>query len=122
MKFVTEWRLRKHEKSLTNKVQIYCKYSKRNIHCPFEELGCKFGHDISESGDDKDRVVVDKKVEVDRVIKHDTRRKNYSSITTDISTPKETLPCEECLDNSECVDCFVNHMLGRDGKTRELFF
>ena len=64
------------------------------------------------------------KVEDDRETTNDTRDKEYSSIADEetdkvepfpfyISTPKKILSCEECLDKSECVDCLVNHMLGK---------
>ena len=74
-------------------------------------------------------VIVDKKVEDDVV---DTSDKNYSYITTEetdkveqfpfyTSTPQKTLLCEECLDNSACVDCFVKHMLGKHEVARLMF-
>ena len=132
-KFVTEWRLRKHEKSHPDKIQTHCRYFNNKVYCPFEELGGKFGHDPSENDDDQDRsVTVFKKVENDRVIAHDTSDENYSSFTTEenynvdpfpfyTSTPKKTLPCEECLDKSECVDCLVNHILGKHEVARLMF-
>ena len=38
------------------------------------------------------------------------------------STPKKTIQCEECLDTSEYVDCFVKHMLGKHGIARAIIF
>ena len=37
------------------------------------------------------------------------------------STPKKTYPCEECEIGSECVDCFVLHVLGRHTIARLAF-
>ena len=41
----------------------------------------------------------------------DTENTERSSLHT--STPiKQIRHCEECVDNSECTDCFVQHMVG----------
>ena len=72
------------------------------------------------------------KVEDDRETTNDTRDKDYSSIADEetnkvepfpfyTSTPKKTLPCDECLDKSECVDCLVNHILGKHEVARLMF-
>ena len=37
------------------------------------------------------------------------------------STPKKSYPCEQCEKGSECVDCFVVHILGRHGIARASF-
>ena len=65
----------------SDKIQIFCRYFKNNVHYPFEELGCKFEHDPFENDDDQDRVIVDMKVEDDRETTNDTSNKDYSSIT-----------------------------------------
>ena len=44
-KFVTKWRLQKHERMHSNVKTRRCKYVKTHSKCPFEELGCKFRHD-----------------------------------------------------------------------------
>ena len=39
------------------------------------------------------------------------------------STPKSELDrCEECNDKTECVDCFVKHMLGKHESLRKVLF
>ena len=44
----------------------------------------------------------------------------YSFFT---STPKsESDRCEECLDNTECVDCIVKHVLRKHESLRKLLF
>ena len=37
------------------------------------------------------------------------------------STPKKFTGCEECFDKSQCVDCIIMHMLGRQVVARALF-
>ena len=43
---------------------------------------------------------------------------NLESIYT--SNPKKTIQCEECLDTSACIDCFVKHTLGKHGIARAI--
>ena len=45
--FVTKWRLEKHVKMHSEINLKECRYYKRKTHCPFEDLGCKFGHGSS---------------------------------------------------------------------------
>ena len=45
--FVTRWRLERHIKMHSKTNLKDCHYYKRKKHCPFEELGCKFGHEIN---------------------------------------------------------------------------
>ena len=40
--FLTEWRLKKHERIHLDKVKTDCIYFKNKVNCPFENLGCKF--------------------------------------------------------------------------------
>ena len=42
--FVTNWRLKKHVKMHSNPILKQCYYFKNDINCPFDDLGCKFGH------------------------------------------------------------------------------
>ena len=37
------------------------------------------------------------------------------------STPKKTAECEECVAKSQCIDCRIKHMLGRQVVARALF-
>jgi hypothetical protein len=38
------------------------------------------------------------------------------------STPKKSFEqCEDCMENSECTDCIVKHMLGRHGCAKVTF-
>ena len=49
MSFHTKWRLLKHQRSHDdNMKQRRCYYFNAGKHCPFELLGCKFLHEISE--------------------------------------------------------------------------
>ena len=42
--FVTNWRLKKHAKMHSNPRLKQCYCFKNKIQCPFDDLGCKFGH------------------------------------------------------------------------------
>ena len=46
--FVLKWRLKKHTDGHNNKSQKYCHYYNNDKSCPYEEIGCKFQHQISE--------------------------------------------------------------------------
>ena len=43
-----KWRLKKHTDGHNNKSQKYCHYYNNDKSCPYEEIGCKFLHQISE--------------------------------------------------------------------------
>ena len=89
-----------------------CKYFKGNVICPFEELGCKFRHeeykkDIFEEKDDMNTDEIQSLVDSSSCDKE-----SESSFHT--STPKSG-KCEECMDRSECADCIVRQVLGKQG-------
>ena len=111
--FVTAWRLKKHKQIHVEKFTKSCKYFKGNIECPFEELGCKFLHDV----DIED--ISDKNCENEENKSIDYSSESERSFQT--STPKSDR-CEECMDRSECTDCIVRHVLGNHDKRRKLNF
>jgi hypothetical protein len=46
-KIVTNWRLKKHVKKMHSNPRLkQCYYFKNDMQCPFDDLGCKFGHDF----------------------------------------------------------------------------
>ena len=51
-------------------------------------------------------------------IRHESKQ-NVESFHA--STPKKSYPCDQCEIGSECVDCFVVHILGRHGIARASF-
>ena len=112
--FVTKWRLKKHKSIHSGNIKTLCYYSKNNLFCPFEELGCKFKHVVR----DKYESDIDSKEAID-YIAMDTMVEATEAFYT--STPKKMTECEECLDTSECVDCIVKHMLGRHVVARAIF-
>ena len=65
--------------------------------------------------------IVDKVKELDEfdISPEEISRQNVQ--TFHASTPKKSYPCEECEIGSECVDCFVLHMLGRHEIARLAF-
>ena len=150
-KFVTNFRLEKHVKMHLNVAIKTCHYFRRRKPCPYENLGCKFRHELENkenikninghhvehvinSIDETDRNDTEEDT-VDHTIGHiddkvskldefyisleKTSRQNVGSFHA--STPKKTYPCEECEIGSECVDCFVVHMLGRHTIARLAF-
>jgi len=65
--FLLKWRMMKHMK-IHNEPTKTCKYFNDAIECPFEELGCKFVHDIDnqrnmEGGDQKNSDAGDRESE-----------------------------------------------------------
>ena len=48
--FVSKWRLQKHTKIHSDKKQRNCHYFNNGKNCPFEMLGCKFLHILSNKG------------------------------------------------------------------------
>ena len=150
-KFVTNFRLEKHIKMHLNVAIKTCHYFRRRKPCPYENLGCKFRHELGKKEnikninghhvehvintiDEPDRNDTEEDT-VDHTIGHindkvskldefnisleKTSRQNVGSFHA--STPKKTYPCEECEIGSECVDCFVVHMLGRHTIARLAF-
>ena len=145
-KFVTKFRLEKHTKMHLNVAIKNCQYFRRNKPCPYENLGCKFRHEVententnghhvehvtnSNELDETGRNInVEDTIEVGYTVGHivdnfdkvkeleefdispeEISRQNVQSFLA--STPKKSYPCEECEIGSECVDCFVLHMLG----------
>ena len=110
--FVTKWRLEKHVKMHSDTQLKECRYYNRNTHCPFEDLGCKFGHgasiqieDTNISTDETSRVLNDKKSDTS-----DYKGFKVNSFCT--STPlKNRIPlikCEDCLNcSSQCTACKI---------------
>ena len=118
--FVTKWRLRKHVRIHLNKFTKICQYFKTGKYCPFEELGCKFLHNVSEKFDsdytdkemnektsdsaNSDDIDINSSVEETKV-----DGKKLPFIT---STPRKIkLTCEKCADKSQCEECFVDEYI-----------
>ena len=91
------------------------------IFCPFDELGCKFGHDDrSQDGHtvkDKSEFIRKEIKELKKLIHEGI----YHEEEFHTSTPKKPDECNKCTDTSECVDCMVKHMLGTHKVARALF-
>ena len=47
--FFVEWRLKKHVKGHSDENQKFCHFFNNAEHCPYEEYGCKFSHQVSPS-------------------------------------------------------------------------
>jgi hypothetical protein len=147
-----------HGKIHSDRSTKYCHYFNNGKVCPFEELGCKFLHILSEKckfdqlcykklcsyqhSGDIDKTVMDKFMDKHveqqerKIIENlHTNRKKDSQYSCDemedtkefsafqTSTPKKSFTrCEECLNTSECTECIVKHMLGRQLIARTSFF
>ena len=127
--FVLNWRLRKHMKLHTEGFVKHCYYFNNNRDCPFEELGCKFLHaeaEICNFGSKckrrlcplrhPDEVTGQSDVNISKVEKHDdvdescmSSEEFQSGNCFLTSTPyKKDFECEECINKTQCNDCFVN--------------
>ena len=122
--FVLKWRLQKHMKIHNNKNCQPCHYFNNGKMCPFEELGCKFLHINSklcrfgqecdnkmcpfrhsqekESSETNGNISKLNDAEISNMEENDSPDK--SVFVT--STPRK-IACEECRNQSQCVDCFV---------------
>ena len=118
--FVTAWRLRKHARIHSEKFIKTFKYFIRNTFCPFEELGCKFRHDIPR----KDTIEQNDDSMKDTIEQNDDSIKDTSSERKSLfftSTPKKQ-ECENCVDKtSQCDGCFVDNYIRNMKADREKF-
>ena len=103
-----------------------CTYFEANTICPFEELGCKFKHDvhIKDTYDEKDDMTMDKidnTNDEESLSNASTSEKVGKTISFQTSTPK-SVSCKECVNKTECTYCFARHMLGLHDGERRLHF
>ena len=141
--FVTKWRLARHTKMHSKIFFRKCKYFQNRVKCPFEDLGCKFGH-FQENTKDK----LDKEETVDELETKNDKDMTYENYTMDVSnetdihkdnvvdtvderdvitnrtekskfytsTPKKILKeCAGCVNSSQCVVCIMKHVLAGHG-------
>jgi len=110
-KFVTIWRLGKHDNLHLNIQTKPCKYFINKTKCPFDDLGCKFRHDTETQESIK---TINNSLELSEYTFNmlSTINPTASNETSSFyaSTPKK---CEECADKSKCDDCIVNHIIGQ---------
>ena len=96
---------------------------KKKIFCPFDELGCKFGHNETiqdgHTANDKSEFIQKEIKELKKLIQEGITDHHNEEFHT--STPKKPDECNKCLDTSKCVDCMVKHMLGTHMIARALF-
>ena len=121
--FVTNWRLRKHERIHSGKITKLCHYFTNNVVCPFDDLGCKFLHTKSvDTIDDalKKNVVVESE---DMINSFDITEETKVINAFLTSTPKSVVKkCGDCLEEWECVECLVkNTMNEQRSKNMKLF-
>ena len=90
--FVTTWRLKKHNQMHSGVKIKPCNYYINDMFCPFEELGCKFGHtadmkDLNIELDISEKNVVDNDNSFKNLSKNKDMHDNNSFST---STPKKS--------------------------------
>ena len=100
-KFLTKWRLKKHDKMHTGIRNKQCKYVKNKEPCPFEDLGCKFEHsEKSDRKKDISEVLSDQYKDAFKI--HDNQNPSEENYIFFTSTPrKNRLKCEDC--KQECT-------------------
>ena len=84
-KFVTKFRFEKHAKMHLSKVIKNCHYFRRNKPCPFEELGCKFRHEL----DNTEEKTTGHHVENVNVRELDERDRNVAEEAIEINQSSE---------------------------------
>ena len=120
--FVLKWRLRKHMNLHNKSISHPCHYFNNGKKCPFEDLGCKFFHTVSEIckygptctkrmcpfrhlQETSDNVT---EMDDSQISENDDNEKLSNEVNFITSTPlKRKFDCEECHDQSQCTDCFV---------------
>ena len=133
------WRLKKHMRLHTEKNILHCHYFNNNKSCPFEEHGCKFIHAASNfctfgttcsrrlcpsrHQEEKSHGVDDPKSGVDKDITEiddDTIHDDSSFVT---STPRNgRFQCEECINQTQCTDCFARQIIMTSDKPHRVHF
>ena len=125
--FVLKWRLKKHLKIHTQEFVQYCHYYNNDKFCPFEELGCKFLHEVAKDckfgqkckkgmcprrhSEEERENKGDTKIDIDE--EHFSENDEHDNIVSQndsfvTSTPQKTnFQCEECVNQQQCTDCFV---------------
>ena len=104
--FVTKWRLEKHVKMHSKLNLRECHYYKSKSYCPFDDLGCKFGHkkveDTDEIIDDTNEMVNDSHSDISK-----DNPTNPFCTSTPIKKQNILLKCEDCLNISQCTACRI---------------
>ena len=121
--FITKWRLKKHSRMhLKKNLKLCCYYRKKEKHCPFDDLGCKFLHEPNIQ-----IINLQEKDTFDNLSEFNIETfKNFCT-----STPKkqeiighppkmQQLICEnshEILDPSQCDECLVIQYIRNKNKS-----
>ena len=99
--FLTEWRLKKHERIHLDKVKTDCIYFKNKVNCPFENLGCKFLQVKLDVKFEPQHAVHNLENIVDKnkdFTFNETREETDESCSFKTSTPKKTVDkCKEFI-------------------------
>ena len=141
-RFVLKWRMLKHQESHRDPGKKKCHYFNNRKTCPFDEIGCMFAHETSEMCRfDKicnnklcpfqhtiNKYEIQNNEEQNEVKTKEAENFNFSDNFNDhememememeqnnfqTSTPKKRkYECEDCANQSECVECIVKRYEG----------
>lgn len=89
-----------------------CHFYKSKSHCPFEELGCKFGHGRNMKVKDTNEKINDTNKTVDEQYSYSEDISNEIPTnpictSTPIKNQTHLLKCEDCLNLSQCRACRI---------------
>ena len=139
--FVTEWRLHRHRSIHSDEKTRQCIYFRKQITCPYDELGCKFRHSTSiqdttlnSQMKENSTKFSEHSIDIQTISGQSEDMVEVNSFYTSTpkkeenykSTKKEWFRCEYCVNSSllmsksQCIDCYVNeHMHNLHKKKKE---
>ena len=92
--FILNWRLKQHQQIQTSSSVKPCRYFISKKACPFEEIGCKILHDVSD------------KLKFKNIQDGIQIQPNCTELRSTATCKKSSL-CEKCDDSSNCSECIV---------------
>ena len=135
-RFVLKWRMVKHQESHRDTGRKKCHYFNNRKTCPFDEIGCMFAHETSEvcrfdkicknklcpfqhtiteqekQNNDKEKIETNVTEEFN-ITDSDDHEIEMEQCNFKTSTPKKRKDeCEDCANQSECVECIVKRYEG----------
>ena len=114
-KFYLKWRLEKHRSG--HYTNTFCHYFNNQKLCPYEDIGCKFLHEVSSCcrySTCNNILCQYRHVEND-LVTEDMIGVDDDSEILQTSTPMKYYPdCEDCSDNSNCVKCIIRNIRETD--------
>ena len=104
--FCLNWRLQKHVKMHTESVRM-CKYFKDKEVCPFERIGCMFGHGELVHTNSNEVIEEDP---IEDVEEESSEECDDESFVVDENQCHRTFDCENCDFKSESYNIYFEHI------------